>query len=150
MWHHSPVDSRLSAVSTLRTSHLTFKDFHWFVISGGVMPCWSPGFGTNKKGCGKPVLITGAWGLSVLHMFLSFSVVSLFVGWQPFQTKPKSPCNWQSFQFSVKISSQSIHCGEKKIIQWRQNPLSAALHGLHELNLYQYTNDAHGTKTSQK
>jgi len=39
----------------------------------------------QQEGLGQ----AGAWGLTVLHIFLSFSVVSLFVDWQ---INPFRPC----------------------------------------------------------
>jgi hypothetical protein len=66
-----------------------------------------------------PALRKGALGPTMLHVFLSFLVVSLPVDCtnSPFQTKTKSLCNYQSFRFDVKIFSHSALVGghEKKI-----------------------------------
>jgi len=63
----------------------------------------------NEGVGGKPVQITGApavrkraRGPSMLHMLLSFPVVSLSVECTNFQNKPKSVCSWASFRFSIK------------------------------------------------
>jgi hypothetical protein len=72
---------------------------------------------------------------TLLHIFLSFSVESLFVGLQInlFQTKPKSHCNRESvssiLRFSVKTSGWSaLTRGREHFFLYRvPNPLSAAV-----------------------
>ena len=51
--------------------------------------------GKNYRG---PLVRKGTRGPTTLHILLSFSVVSLFVDCtnEPFQTKPKAFCKWES------------------------------------------------------
>jgi len=68
----------------------------------------------------------------MLHMFLFFSVVSLFVDLQinPFRLSPShSATETRSFRFSVRIVfGRSAFAGAPdKLFHWGLNPISAAL-----------------------
>lgn len=57
--------------------------------------CWR-GWGVGVEG-GEEEACTNYWGLPVLYMFLSSSVIPQFADYtdQPFCIKPKPTCNWE-------------------------------------------------------
>jgi hypothetical protein len=67
----------------------------------------------------------------MLHMFLSISVVFVDCTYEPFLTKSKSLCNWQTFWFSeYNFSRFGLAWGgeEGQIwFYWGPNSVSAAL-----------------------
>jgi hypothetical protein len=83
----------------------------------------------GRKRGGKPVNITG--NRLCCAAFLSLSVVTLIVDCinEPFQTKPKSPCNWESV-FPIRCTDfgqSALAGGEEKFLHRGPTTLSAAL-----------------------
>ena len=79
--------------------------------------------GTNFR---DPAVRKGGMGPTLLHIFLSLSLVSLFVDfkYEPFQTKRKA----QSFdQLSIFLAAPSLLGAPEKFFHRGSNPLSATL-----------------------